>query len=433
MHSTRSYIIYILSAFTLLLSWPTEIFAQRRGDFTREIHETYPFEPGGRISLENINGNVDITAWDRNEVKLDVYISAYSQERLDAVNIDIDARASRLYVETRYPDRWSNDWSSRDRYDRPARVDYTLTVPATVDLDKIELINGNLELKDVAGELNLSSVNGNIRAENLQGDLDISTVNGDMDLTVLQVDRSNPVKVSSVNGRIRLTIPSDSDARIKADTVHGRISNDFDLPVNRGRYVGRKLSGRIGEGAGRIDLNNVNGTISLRRANDGRTVNQVENLLKESSSRRSRSNGDRNWNDNDDGDDDDDDWNWNWNDNDDGDDDDDGDNDDDWDWNDDDDGDDDDDDWSYRSSRRHQDDFDELGTAIEDVQAFVMDIIGTTMHAIDEDVEIEHRRNVQYEKNEIKRDIEEGIREARREIKQAMREVRREVKEWKRE
>ena len=101
-------------------------------------------------------------------------------------------------------------------------------------------------------------------------------------------------------------------ARVNTNTVHGRISNDFELPVNKGRFVGRNLSGRIGDGDGRIALSNVNGAITIRRANDGRAESPVENLLRETKS-RSRWDDDDWDEDTDDDDDDDDDWNWNWN------------------------------------------------------------------------------------------------------------------------
>ena len=53
------------------------------GSYHEEFHQTYALEAHGRVVLENINGDVHITAWDRNEVKVDAAKSAYSQERLD--------------------------------------------------------------------------------------------------------------------------------------------------------------------------------------------------------------------------------------------------------------------------------------------------------------------------------------------------------------
>jgi len=68
-----------------------------------------------------------------------------------------------------------------------------------VTLDEIKLINGDLDLKGVEGEIHTSSINGRIRADNMVGEVRISTVNGDMDLSILHINRTNPVEVTSVN------------------------------------------------------------------------------------------------------------------------------------------------------------------------------------------------------------------------------------------
>ena len=68
-----------------------------------------------------------------------------------------------------------------------------------------------------------------------------------------------------MNGSIVLSVPSGANAQVKASTVHGQISNDFGLTVEEGQYVGRNLSGQIGSGGPPIKLNNVNGSISIKR------------------------------------------------------------------------------------------------------------------------------------------------------------------------
>ena len=45
--------------------------SDHRGAFTEEFHQTYSFTADGRVELENINGAVHISTWDRNEVKVD--------------------------------------------------------------------------------------------------------------------------------------------------------------------------------------------------------------------------------------------------------------------------------------------------------------------------------------------------------------------------
>jgi hypothetical protein len=64
--------------------------ADHRGEFTEELHQTYTLTQKGRVELDNINGAVHISTWDRNEVKLDAVKYADRKERLDEAHIDID-------------------------------------------------------------------------------------------------------------------------------------------------------------------------------------------------------------------------------------------------------------------------------------------------------------------------------------------------------
>ena len=96
-----------------------------------------------------------------------------------------------------------------------------------------------------------------------------------------RLNESRAISLASVNGPVLLTIPSDSNAELKAGTVHGGIANDFGLPVRRGDYVGRDLAGHLGQGGARIKLGNVNGSITIKHAPDGRPLSPVMNLLAE--------------------------------------------------------------------------------------------------------------------------------------------------------
>ena len=71
---------------------------------TEELHKTYPIDADGRISLKNVNGAVNISAWDRNEVQVDAIKRASTKEALDEANIVIDSASSSISIRTRYPD-----------------------------------------------------------------------------------------------------------------------------------------------------------------------------------------------------------------------------------------------------------------------------------------------------------------------------------------
>src|SRR4030088_1459254 len=114
------------------LACATSAAARDPRKVTAEYHQSYPLAANGRVALENINGAVHVTAWDRNEVKLDAVKSAFSQERLDEAKIGVDASSDRISIRTRYPD---HNWESDDD-DHPANVEYTLTVPRAVRIDE---------------------------------------------------------------------------------------------------------------------------------------------------------------------------------------------------------------------------------------------------------------------------------------------------------
>ena len=247
--------------------------ADHRGSLTEEFHQTYTISADGRIELDNINGDVHISSWDRNEVKVDAVKYADTKERLEEAKIEIDSGKDYLSIRTKYPDHNNNwNWGS---HNNPASVEYTLTVPRTVHLDEIKLINGALDITGMAGEVRASCINGRLQAQNLSGRAELSTVNGHLEAKFDQL-AGQSVDLNSVNGSLSLTIPSDSNAELEANTVSGNIVNDFGLHVNHHSVVGHDLRGELGNGGTHIKLNNVNGRIEVRHAQDGRAMSPVK-------------------------------------------------------------------------------------------------------------------------------------------------------------
>jgi DUF4097 and DUF4098 domain-containing protein YvlB len=243
------------------------IEAQAKGDeLTEEFHQTYPLGATGRVSIQNVNGDVHIAVWDQNEVKVDAVKRAYQRERLDEAKIVVENTADSVRIKTEYPDRnQSFTDKAPGRYNNPASVDYTLTIPRKARLDSAELVNGSLDIEGAEGDVKAACVNGQLKARGLAGEVRLSTVNGGVEATITRLDDAKGVTLNSVNGGIVLIIPANAGAEVKASTVHGGITNDFGLTVNDGQYVGHELSGQIGSGGPRIRLNNVNGAIAIKR------------------------------------------------------------------------------------------------------------------------------------------------------------------------
>jgi DUF4097 and DUF4098 domain-containing protein YvlB len=238
-------------------------------EMREEFHQTYPLSQSGRVSLENINGDLQIKVWDRAAVQVDAIKKAYRKDRLAEATIEVNATEENIRIKTEYPDEPQNFRNGQGRYDNPATVDYTLTVPRKATLESVELINGSIDIDGVEGSVKASSINGRLNARGLLGEARLSTINGPLNATFNQLDESKAISLGSVNGNVTLVIPSNANASVRAGTVHGGISSDFALHIKHGEYVGHSMDGQIGTGGPKIKLGNVNGGIRVSRAQDG--------------------------------------------------------------------------------------------------------------------------------------------------------------------
>jgi len=199
---------------------------------------------------------------------VDAVKRAYSEERLKDEEIRVETHADSISIETHYREQ---DQGWHGSHNDSASVEYTLTVPRNGRLDEIKLINGGLDLTGLAGEVRASCINGRVTARQLSGQTKLATINGPLDAVFERLPGS-AVELSSVNGPVEVTLPSDANARIEAATVHGGIDNDFGLHANNHHFVGHDMRGELGSGGAEVKLNNVNGPIHVRHANDGHTL-----------------------------------------------------------------------------------------------------------------------------------------------------------------
>lgn len=257
----------------------TAVPAEPSQELREEFHQTYPLSATGRVSLENINGGVQIKVWDRAALQLDAIKKAYRKDRLDEAKIDVTSTEENIRIKTEYPSGNQTFRSGEGRYNNPATVEYILTVPRKAMLETIELVNGSLDIDGVEGDVKASSINGKVVARGLMGEAKLSTINGQLHAIFVKLDDAKPISLNSVNGSVNLIIPSDANAAIRASTVHGGISNDFGLQVRHGDYVGHNLDGQIGNGGPRIKLENVNGSIKITHAQDGRAISPATSVV----------------------------------------------------------------------------------------------------------------------------------------------------------
>src|ERR1700722_1934064 len=137
---------FVAIAAAVICGIPTQAYEQA-------YEKTVPLAAGGTLHLENVNGSVDVRAWDRAEVQIyAVKRAGRSDDDLALVNIDVESTMGRVNVFTRYPSDQGVDVS----------VEYHIRVPRRVLLENITTVNGAIRVTDVDGGGVLHTVNGDV-------------------------------------------------------------------------------------------------------------------------------------------------------------------------------------------------------------------------------------------------------------------------------
>jgi Toastrack DUF4097 len=217
------------------------------------VDRSYPLAPEGNVELENINGSVQITGWDRDVVE----VHAIKRTQDDAadllrVRIQVSATPNQVSIETRYP---------KDE-GVAVSVEYFLRVPRHAVLRRVETINGAVRISRLEGKGALRTVNGNVEVLDSAGGFSAHTTNGDLRIELRRLDPETPLDGGTVNGSVVLALAPNAGAALEVHALNGDFQSD--LPVYM-RSAGnqRQFHGILGGGGAPLTLRTVNGAIRI--------------------------------------------------------------------------------------------------------------------------------------------------------------------------
>ena len=217
------------------------------------FQQTYPLQAGGTFLLTNVNGSVQISGWDRNEVEVRAVKTALSAPRdLARVRIDVSATPGRVAVETRYP---QDDGVE-------VYVEYRIRVPRRVQLERVATVNGLVRVANVEATGDLRAVNGNVDVFDCTGRLSAHTTNGNLRLEMRRLDEGEPMLLETINGTILLALPAGTNAELDVHTINGDFRSELPLSL-QGASPLQAFRGQIGQGGSRIQIRTVNGGIRV--------------------------------------------------------------------------------------------------------------------------------------------------------------------------
>jgi DUF4097 and DUF4098 domain-containing protein YvlB len=228
---------------------------------------TYDVRPGARLTLDNVNGRVMVTAWDqpRVRVRAEQRVESHDGARAKQVMaglVNVAAADGGLRVHTNYPKNEDGFFAWLAGTTVQASVRYEITVPRSMNLD-VETVNGAVSATNVNGVLRFSTTNGRITIERCTGQLDASTTNGGIAAELLAVTPGRSVRLSTTNGRISVAVPRTLAARVDASTTNGSVSSE--IPVIASGSNRHTLRGTMnGGGAAELNLQTTNGSIEIK-------------------------------------------------------------------------------------------------------------------------------------------------------------------------
>ncbi len=228
-----------------------------REPFTRSAD----FDPEGDLTIENVNGEVTIVGWNKNEIRIEGEKNARTEEELKRIGLTIDVSRDHAAIKGHLPKR-SDSWLHGDTIRAAVRLEVHL--PATATLRQIQCVNSTITITDLRGAATATSVNGRILARGLAGDAHFSTVNGPIEAEFGRLAAGQALVFKTVNGSVTVHLPKDAGARFSGASVNGSIDCDLPLTLAARRYWGHKLSGTIGDGRASLEAETVNGGIRVK-------------------------------------------------------------------------------------------------------------------------------------------------------------------------
>jgi len=110
-------------------------------------------------------------------------------------------------------------------------ADVKIEVPPNASLKLTTMSGGPIDVTGVSGEMEIDNMNGPITLKNVSGSVIAHSMNGQVTAALDRVTPNKPMAFTSMNGRIDVTIPADTKARLRLKSDHGEVYSDFDVKM----------------------------------------------------------------------------------------------------------------------------------------------------------------------------------------------------------
>ena len=128
---------------------------------------------------------------------------------------------------------------------------------------QVQTVSGDCELRDVAGAISLTTVSGGVTVvEGRPPSVRAKSVSGDVTLD-LHSTGAVLVDVTTVSGDLTVRLPSSTGLDVDVVSTSGEVASAFDGVELSKRPGVHRMSGRVGDGTGRLRGRSVSGRVAL--------------------------------------------------------------------------------------------------------------------------------------------------------------------------
>ena len=250
------------------------LYLSAKSTLDETVKKVVPAAGKTGIELRTVNGYVEVSTWDKDEVEIVAHKKVKTDDEDDArkylseLEIDIEDDEEVISIEVDFPNhKEKNDGFFSWIFSSGgvnSSVAFEIKVPRKFDVD-IHSTNGNVLVNDCNGRIRLKTVNGKIRAEGVSGSVVAKSTNGKIKVYIKGLEPDEDMSLQTTNGSITLDMPADIDADLEARTTNGKIDCDFTLKeeISAGKH---HLEGTVNGGGALIYLKALNGNIYIQKS-----------------------------------------------------------------------------------------------------------------------------------------------------------------------
>jgi hypothetical protein len=271
------FILTILTSLFLSLAIPGANFAQEKlrkegRYYIAEIEKTFDVKKGGDLVMEKVRGDILITTWDKNTVKIheirkmDVYTEAEAKAVLKENDVIYQQTGNKITV------------GGKESYRSYMSSKFEITVPSEFNVD-IGTSGGDISVSDLKGKVDLNTSGGDIDLVRIDGPVMAKTSGGDVTVK----ENKQQVTIKTSGGDIEIF---DVQGEVEARTSGG----DITIKNNKAKVIAKTSGGDIelfnigaeidaSTSGGDIVVDGTNGKLSVATSGGDIEIKNVKDVI----------------------------------------------------------------------------------------------------------------------------------------------------------